>query len=174
MSGNDSDRWDVGSAYEDFMGRWSRDLAPKYVEWLQMPPESHWLDVGCGTGALTDAICAQANPASVVGCDPAKPFIEYARAHPPSGCASFTIGGIGSLPSRPGGYNSVTSLLALNFFPDPVCSIVEMKDLTASNGTISACVWDYAGRMQFLRLFWEAASRIDPNAKELDEGLFVG
>jgi SAM-dependent methyltransferase len=165
-----ADKWAAGSAYEDFMGKWSRELAPKFVDWLQVPADSHWLDVGCGTGALTDAICRLANPASVVGCDPARPFIEYARAHQSSRRASFVICGTGSLPSGSGGFGSVTSCLALNFFPEPAGSMVEMRKRTANGGTVSSCVWDYLGRMEFLRIFWDTALRVDPKAAELDEG----
>jgi SAM-dependent methyltransferase len=152
------------------MGRWSRELAPKFVDWLQVAADTHWLDVGCGTGALTDAIGRTANPASVVGCDPAQPFVEHAAAHIASDRLSFVIAGTGSLPRRPGGFGSVTSSLVLNFVPEPAGTIEEMRDITASGRTISALVWDYAGRMEFLRRFWDAASRIDPNAAQLDEG----
>jgi SAM-dependent methyltransferase len=165
-----ADKWAAGSAYEDFMGRWSRQLAPKFVDWLQSAPDTHWLDGGCGTGALTDAICKLADPASVVGCDPAQPFIEYARARRSSGCASFVVGGTGSLPGRSGGFAHVTSCLSLNFFPEPAESVVEMLNRTANRGTVSSCVWDYSGRMEFLRFFWDAASRIDTKAAKLDEG----
>lgn len=164
------DRWTAGSTYEDFMGRWSRQLAPRFVSWLRVPGDAHWLDVGCGTGALTDAICESADPASVVGCDPAEPLIEYARQHSQDGRASFTVAGIGMLPNRAYGYGSVTSLFALNFFPDPEVAIDEMRSLAAGGGTVSACVWDYAGRMEFLRRFWDVASAEDPKAEELDEG----
>ena len=165
-----ADGWTAGSAYEDFMGRWSRELAPKFVGWLQIAADSHWLDVGCGTGAMTDAICKHANPASVIGCDPARPFIDYARDRQSGECASFVLAGFGSLPCRAGGFGSVTSCLALNFFPEPARSVVEMREITASGGTVSSSVWDYSGRMEFLRFFWDTASRINPNAAELDEG----
>jgi len=75
--------------------------------------------MGCGTGLLTDAICRHADPGSVVGCGPAEPLIEYARSQSRDARASFVGAGAGELPSRPGGYGSVTSLLALDFFPDP-------------------------------------------------------
>jgi SAM-dependent methyltransferase len=165
-----SDKWAVGETYEDFMGRWSRLLAPRFVSWLPVRPTAHWLDVGCGTGALSDAICAAAHPASVVACDPSEPFIEYARQHHVGPRVSFVIAGIGQLPTRPGGFDSVTSLLALNFFPNPEAAIEEMRRNTAVDGLVSACVWDYAGRMEFLRRFWDSAIAVDPNAAELDEG----
>lgn len=166
-----ADRWAAGSTYENFMGRWSRELAPKLVDWLQIAADTHWLDVGCGTGALTEAICRLASPASVVGCDSARPFIEYARAHQASDRASFLTAGVGSLPRRDGGFGSVTSSLALNFFPDTDRSVAEMRDVCATGGTVSSCVWDYSGRMEFLRCFWDTASRIDPNAQGFDEGV---
>jgi SAM-dependent methyltransferase len=137
---------------------------------LRVPPGVHWLDVGCGTGALTDAICKTADPGSVVGCDPSEPLVEYAREHHSAEHVSFAVAGVGSLPTRPGGFGSVTSALALNFFAEPKSAIEEMHGITVSGGTVSACVWDYAGRMDFLRLFWDVASRIDSNARELDEG----
>jgi SAM-dependent methyltransferase len=164
------DRWAAGSTYEDFMGRWSRQLAPRFVSWLRIPGSVHWLDVGCGTGALTNAICSHADPASVLGCDPAEPFIEYARGLSQDVRASFTAAGVGGLPRRAGGYGSVTSLLALNFFPNPEAAVQEMRSLTATHGAVSACVWDYGGRMEFLRYFWDAVAAVDSTARGLDEG----
>jgi SAM-dependent methyltransferase len=165
-----SDGWAAGSTYEDFMGRWSRRLATQFVSWLNVPGGVHWLDVGCGTGALTDAICSGADPASVLGCDPSEPFVEYARAHSRDNRASFAVAGAGGLPPRAGGYGCVSSSLALNFFPDAGAALGEMRALAAPGGTVSACVWDYAGGMEFLRRFWDAASLIDEGSRALDEG----
>lgn len=163
------DQWLAGSAYEGFMGQWSRQLAPKLVTWLGMPPKVHWLDVGCGTGALTTAICDTANPASVVACDPAAPLVDFAREHFRDDRVSFLVAGSGSLPSHPDGYHSVTSLLVLNFLPNPVAALQEMRGLANFGSTISACVWDYSEGMKFLRYFWDVAVAQDPSAEALDE-----
>jgi SAM-dependent methyltransferase len=165
-----SDEWMVGATYEAFMGRWSRLLASRFVAWLPVRHGAHWLDVGCGTGALSEAICAGARPASVLACDPSESFIDYARRHQGDSRLSFVVGAVGDLPTRPGGFDSVTSALALNFFPNPEAAIEEMRRITAPGGLVSACVWDYAGRMQFLRRFWDSAAAVDPNARDLDEG----
>jgi len=164
------DQWTAGSTYEDFMGRWSRRLAPQFVSWLHIPRGAHWLDVGCGTGALADAICSHADPASVTCCDPAAPLVEFARTHGRDARVSYIVAGVGSLPRRPDGYGSVASLFALNFFPDVEAAVHEMRAVAARQATVSACVWDYADGMQFLRHFWDAASELDPVARELDEG----
>jgi SAM-dependent methyltransferase len=165
-----SDKWAAGATYEDFMGRWSRLLATRFVSWLAVRPDANWLDVGCGTGALADAICAGAKPASVVACDPSESFIEYARRRHVDPRISFVAAGVEQLPTRRGGFDSVTSLLALNFFPKADVAINEMRRITAVNGLVSACVWDYAGRMEFLRHFWDAVGAADHSATELDEG----
>jgi SAM-dependent methyltransferase len=159
--------WASGSRYEDFMGRWSRQLAPLFVSWLGIRGAAHWLDVGCGTGAMTSAICQHAHPASVTACDPAAPFIEYARHHSNDACASFVVAGVGNLPRHAGGYGSITSLLALNFFPNADAAIREMQAHATAGGTVSACVWDYRGKMELLRYFWDAAAAMDST---LDEG----
>jgi len=164
------DRWAAGSSYEAYMGRWSRRLAPRFISWLEAPRGLHWLDVGCGTGALAEAICREAEPASVVGCDPASPFVEFARDRSTDPRITFMTRGVGHLPDRHGGYGCVASLLALNFFPDNIAAVREMRSLTSGDGTVSACVWDYAEGMELLRHFWDAAARVDPAARRLDEG----
>ena len=165
-----TDKWAAGGTYEHFMGRWSRLLAPRFVSWLSVRPGGSWLDVGCGTGALADAICAGAKPASVVACDPSESFVEYARRRQVDPRVAFVVGGVGQLPSRPDGFDCVASLLSLNFFPNPVDAVAEMRRIAAANGLVSACVWDYAGRMEFLRRFWDSAAAMDAAAAELDEG----
>ena len=164
------ENWLAGSTYEDFMGRWSRLLAPRFVSWLRARADAHWLDVGCGTGALSEAICSCARPASVVACDPSESFIDFARRRQVDPRVSFVVAGIGDLPTRPAGFDSVTSALALNFFPKPEVAVDEMHRITAAGGLVSACVWDYAGRMEFLRRFWDSAAAVDPQAPDLDEG----
>jgi SAM-dependent methyltransferase len=153
------------------MGRWSRALAHQFVQWIDATPQRHWLDIGCGTGALTSAICANANPASVVACDPSEPFIAYARSQNMDERASYAIAGAENFPLRDGGYDTIASLLALNFFPAPAAAVGRMKAALSAGGVVAACVWDYAKGMQYLRMFWDAAKVISPEAAALDEGV---
>jgi SAM-dependent methyltransferase len=164
------DGWSAGDAYEDFMGRWSRPLARSFVRWLEAPLGGHWLDVGTGTGALTAAICEEAQPSTVIGCDPSANFIDVARSRLPDSRVTWCVAGVGELPAREDGYDAVASGLALNFFPDAATAVKEQLDLTRRDGLVAAVVWDYAAGMEFLRRFWDAAIRVEPAAEELDEG----
>jgi SAM-dependent methyltransferase len=164
------DHWSAGSTYEHFMGRWSRRLAREFVRWLHSPSSIEWLELGCGTGALTTAICEYAEPATVIACDPAASFIDYARQHIRDPRASFVLASATDFPLNPAGYDVIASLLALNFFPDPAAAMERMRLATTPGGTITAGVWDYGGEMQFLRYFWDAAIEVESDAREMDEG----
>jgi ubiquinone/menaquinone biosynthesis C-methylase UbiE len=158
------DNWAAGDAYEAYMGRWSRALARTFVEWLPSKPSAHWLDVGCGTGALTSTICELCEPATVVGCDPSEPFVADARRRLADERASFVQAGTGNLPEREGGFDAIVSGLALNFVSDPGVAVAAMADRLSPGGTVGAYVWDYAGGMMFLRHFWDEAASIDASA----------
>lgn len=164
------DLWESASAYDRFMGRWSRELARAFVLWLGVSPDRHWLEVGCGTGALTSAILELGHPASVVATDSSEPFVGHTRAAVSDRRVEFLVASADTLPARPSGYDVVVSSLVLNFLPDPRAALRDMGSLAAAGGTVAACVWDYAGGMEFLRRFWDAAVALDPAANQYDEG----
>src|SRR5690606_17950027 len=165
-----NDGWTAADAYEAFMGRWSRPLAPVFLEWFDPPAGGHWLDIGTGTGALASAICAMADPASVVGCDPSPAFVAAAARGSSDSRATFVVAGVGNLPRREGGYDAIVTGLALNFFPDPAAGVAEALSALRVGGLLGAYVWDYAHGMQLLRHFWDAAVATDAGAIPLDEG----
>ena len=165
-----NDFWPAAGAYERFMGRWSRRLADEFIRWLGPDAGLAWLDVGCGTGALTSAVCALADPASVVACDPTPAFVEHARNTIADRRVAVVVAGDGDLPDRPGGIDCVVSGLVLNFLPDPAQSLRTMRARTRPGGCVAAYVWDYADRMEFLRRFWDEAAALDPVAGDLTEG----
>ena len=80
MSNSKAGLWSSGDAYEKYMGRWSRRIAPHFLDWLSVPAEANWIDIGCGTGVLSSTILAKCMPRSVVGIDPSEVFVEAARA----------------------------------------------------------------------------------------------
>jgi SAM-dependent methyltransferase len=164
------DVWAVGDAYEAYIGRWSRDVASRFVRWLDVPAGGRWLDVGCGTGALTAAVLSVARPDEVVGVDPSEGFLASARTRIVDPRASFHLGDAQALPLPDQSFEAVVSGLALNFVPDPARAVAEFARVRAPGGVASAYVWDYAEGMGLIRYFWDAAVDIDPAAADLDEG----
>lgn len=169
------DVWTEGEAYERYVGRWSRPVAEHFLDALAVPPGAAWLDIGCGTGALTRCILERHAPRQVVGIDPSDGFIGYARAqlrdHPQAGRADVRIGDARALPVDDGAFDVAVSGLVLNFIPDQPKALGEMRRAVRPGGCIAAYVWDYAGGMQMMRRFWDAASALDPQARAHDEAL---
>ncbi len=165
------DRWDSGGAYEPYVGRWSRLVAREFVRWLAVPPGSRWLDVGCGTGALTQTVLEHAAPSDVVGIDPSAAYIASAAARMDDDLpAHFETGDAQALRTAAETFDVVVSGLVVNFVPQPELAVAEMARVARPGGTVAAYVWDYAEGMRLMRYFWDAAVVLDPKAKELDEG----
>ncbi|TIX80232.1 MAG: methyltransferase domain-containing protein, partial [Mesorhizobium sp.] len=86
------DAWQAGDSYDLYMGRWSRQIAPLFLDWLDPAEGLDWLEVGCGTGALSAAILARCNPSSLVSIDPSEGFLAKARANEPDERVAFLAG----------------------------------------------------------------------------------
>jgi SAM-dependent methyltransferase len=171
MTNSQHDVWAVGEGYERYVGRWSRLVAPEFLRGLGIPGGRNWLDVGCGTGALTQAILDAASPARVVGVDPSEGFVAHARAHVTDKRADFRKGDAQALPVGDAEFDATVSGLVLNFIPDQTKAVAEMRRTTLPGGTVAAYVWDYAGEMQLMRHFWDAAIALKPAARELEESM---
>jgi SAM-dependent methyltransferase len=160
--------WATGEAYEPYVGRWSRLVAPVFIHWLDQPPRQDWIDVGCGTGELTRAILATADPRSVRGIEPSDGFIAYARSNTPDERAAFTKGSAQEIPLDDGAADVLVSGLMLNFVPDHAAALAEFARVTRAGGIVAPYVWDYAGEMQMMRHFWDVAGELDSAALEAD------
>ncbi|MFD8492104.1 class I SAM-dependent methyltransferase [Amycolatopsis sp. NPDC059657] len=158
--------WAAGEAYEAYMGRWSKPVAERFVRGLGMPARSRWLDVGCGTGALSATVLSAAEPARVVGLDPSVGFLSIARGRIADTRSAFVVGDASSLHFPDHAFDVVVSGLALNFVLDPSRAVAEFARVAP---VVAAYVWDYSGGMGMLSHFWDAAVALDPAVDELDE-----
>jgi SAM-dependent methyltransferase len=150
------------------MGRWSRPVAHAFLTWLAAPPNLDWVDVGCGTGALTQAILETTEPQSVIGVDPSTEFLDLARTQIPDPRARFITGGAEDILLPGDSADLVVSGLALNLVSDYRAALREKIRVARSEGTVAAYVWDFAGQMQPVRAFWDAAAALDPAASDHD------
>ena len=162
------DTWNQGDSYESYMGRWSRLLAHRFIDWLALPAGYDWLDVGCGTGALASAIAESAGPHRISGIDPSPGFIEEAR-RTLGESPDLRVGDAQELPFVENEFDASVSGLALNFIADPEIAVREMRRVTRGGGTVAAYVWDYGAGMEMIRKFWDAAVYLDPTVTSLDE-----
>jgi SAM-dependent methyltransferase len=166
--------WGNTATYEAYMGRWSRTVAEAVLTWLGLSPGLSWLDVGCGTGALTQAILDAADPHEILGIDPSAEFLATAARQIVDSRAHFAVGDASTLPAPSDAYDVVIAGLVLHFVPDPQPAVREMARAARRGGTVAAYVWDPAGERQFTRYFWRAATALDPAAAAQDPGRHVG
>lgn len=162
------DVWEQGEAYERYVGRWSRQVAPLFLQSLRVQAGRRWLDVGCGTGALCAAILDHCSPSSVTGVEPSEGFLKTAGENLGER-AVLLQGSATAIPLDDSCVDVVVSGLVLNFVPDQRAALTEMVRVTGSGGIIAAYVWDYADKMELMRYFWDAAAEVDPHASTLDE-----
>jgi len=168
MSGSVTDRWASGDLYEPYVGRWSRLVAPEFLAWLAAPSGLDWLDVGCGTGVLAGTIAARCAPRRLTGIDPSAGFLVHAQRLG-TGIA-LARAGAEALPFRDAAFDRAVSGLVLNFVPDPARALAETARVVRRGGKAALYIWDYAGKMEMMRRFWDAAGALDPAAVERDEG----
>lgn len=164
------DRWNNAESYESYVGRWSRLTSVEFIKWLNVGGGLYWLDVGCGTGALTGEIINKADPGRIIGVDTSEYQIGYAKETVKDIRADFRIGEAENIKSIPD--NSIDVLvsgLVLNFIPEINKAISEFKRVVKNKGIIAGYVWDYSGKMELMKYFWDSALRLFEDAREKTE-----
>jgi SAM-dependent methyltransferase len=153
-----------GNAYDMFMGRYSRSLAQPFAAWAGVATGQSALDVGCGPGALTDALVRQLGASSVSAFDPSPPFVEECARRFPS--VDVRHGRAEAIPFDNDQFDAALAQLVLHFTTEPPGAAEEMRRVVRTGGIVAACVWDFDDGMQMLRRFWDAALAVDPNAPD--------
>ena len=164
------DAWANAEAYESYVGRWSRITAKDFLKWLDVPKNKTWLDLGCGTDALSQTILEIAFPSNLLAVEPSEDFLTLAKCQINDDRALFALGSGSDIPTEDNSIDVLVSAYVLNFIPNLQEAFDEMKRVVKPGGVIAAYVWDYKDKTEFMRYFWDAASDLDDEAKELDEG----
>jgi len=163
------DKWNNAELYERYVGRWSRLLAVEYLKWINRDYGLVWIDVGCGSGALTEAVLNTQKPLKVIGIDPSEEHIQFLREKISDPAAEFYTGDASKLPVGDEGADVIVSGLVLNFINDIESALSEFKRIARDGACISGYVWDYSGKMEMLRYFWDAAVSLFDDAYEKDQ-----
>jgi SAM-dependent methyltransferase len=152
------------AGYEQIMGRWSRRLAPRLIEFAGLAAEDRVLDVGCGTGSLTAALAGHPDLAAIMGIDLAEPYVEFTRRHLADPRVKVELGDACALPYPDHAFDRALSLLVLQYVPEPELAVREMRRVVRPGGTVAAAVWDSFGGLPHLRMLWDTAAALDPAA----------
>jgi len=168
MSISDSSAFPSGSSngYELQMGRWSRRLAPQFVQFAGLPGAARVLDVGCGTGSLSFFLGNDLTMHSVHGIDLTPDFIAYAKRKNDDNRLTFQVGDACSLPFPDATFDHALSMLVLQFVPRPDVAIGEMRRVTRPGGIVAAATWDSRGALVAQRIILDTAAVLDPKANE--------
>lgn len=153
-----------GEAYDAFMGRYSGPLAAAFADSVGVTGGKTALDVGCGPGALTGLLVERLGAGAVAACDPSPPFVQVCAARHPG--VDVRPGPAEAIPFADGTFDVALAQLVLHFVSDPPQAARELRRVLRPGGTAAACVWDFAGGMQMLRHFWDAALTADPDAPD--------
>jgi SAM-dependent methyltransferase len=157
----------AADSYDRYMGVWSRPLGAALAAAAGIKPGDHVLDVGCGTGALTETLVARAGPAAVAAVDPSETLVAACHAATPG--ADVRQASAERLPFPDDTFDVTLSQLVVNFMSDAPAGVREMRRVTRPGGVVASCTWDYREGMTMLRVFWDAAVSVDPSAPDESE-----
>jgi SAM-dependent methyltransferase len=154
----------AGAAYDRFMGRYSRPLAPQLADLAGVAAGQRVLDVGSGPGALSAELVERLGASAVVAVDPSAPFVDALRERLPG--VEAAQASAEALPFGDGSFDAALAQLVVHFMSEPITGLREMARVTRSGGVVAACVWDHAGGRTPLAVFWRAARELDPDARD--------
>jgi SAM-dependent methyltransferase len=153
-----------GDAYDRFMGRYSRRLAPKLADFAGIGAGMRVLDVGCGPGALTGELVERLGADRVAAADPSDTFFAATAERFPG--VDLRRAPAEQLPWSNSEFDAVLAQLVVNFLSDPVAGVREMARVARDGGVVAACAWDYGEGMRMLRMFWDASAAVDPGSPD--------
>jgi len=155
----------AAEAYERNMGRWSKRLAPLFVQFVGVESGDRVLDVGCGTGSLTWEIVKATAASIIIGVDASKPFLDYARSQYADPRLTFESGDAQKLTFADGSFDRGVSMLVMRHIPDAVKATSEMRRVTRPRGVVATVMWDNTGGHEINQSLWDGAGMLDPQGK---------
>jgi SAM-dependent methyltransferase len=137
--------WNSDEAYDRFMGRFSRKLAPLFADFADVQPGQHVLDIGAGTGALLAELVRRS--AEVAAVEPSQAFVDTLHVRFPG--VDIRSAGAEGLPWAGETFDASLAQLVVAFMSDAPAGIREMLRVVRPGGTVAVCMWD-RDRMEML------------------------
>jgi SAM-dependent methyltransferase len=136
--------FDDADGYESYMGSWSRAATPVFLQWLSAQPGGRWLDVGCGTGILSEIVARSGVAAAIDAVDQAAPQLDFAARRLERLSIRFQVADAEALPFPDSTFDVVASALVINFLRDHRKGVLEMHRVVRPGGIVAGFVWDFA------------------------------
>jgi ubiquinone/menaquinone biosynthesis C-methylase UbiE len=150
-------------AYDSFMGRYSRRLAPVFADFAGVSVGSHVLDVGAGTGALTAELVRRAT--TVAAIEPSPHFAVTLRERFPHSDVRHGPGE--SLPWPDATFDAALAQLVVSFMDDAPAAFAEMRRVVRPGGVVAVCMWARPG-MDMLDAINRAQAAVSPESSKVD------
>src|SRR6516162_1931294 len=147
------------------MGRWSRRLAPLFIEHAGITAGENVIEVGCGTGSLTFALLQRAALARLTAIDHSEIYLAAAKAKNNDPRISLERGDGCALHFPDASFDRALSMLVLpSVLPEPELMVAEMRRVTRPGGVVAAAFWDSPGGSPSQRMLWDTAAALDEAA----------
>ncbi|MCZ4094191.1 class I SAM-dependent methyltransferase [Sinorhizobium psoraleae] len=155
------------AGYEQLMGRWSRKLAPLFIDFAGLADGEKILDVGCGTGSLTFALASTANLSEIAAIDYSPVFVEEANRRNTDPRIKIRQADACALPFEDGTFDRALALLVLHFVPEAGKAVAEMRRVVRPGGVVAAAVWDHLGGMPGMRMMVDTVAALNEGGRQL-------
>jgi ubiquinone/menaquinone biosynthesis C-methylase UbiE len=155
------------TGYDQLMGRWSRQLAPLFIDFAGLAKGEKILDVGCGTGSLTFALARFPDLEEIAAIDFSPVFVEAASRRNTDPRIKIRQADACALPFDNGAFDRALALLVLHFIPDAGKAVAEMRRVVRPGGVVAAVVWDHLGGMPGMRMMVDTVAALSEGGRQL-------
>ncbi|MDG4891525.1 class I SAM-dependent methyltransferase [Mesorhizobium sp. WSM4887] len=153
--------------YEQLMGRWSRRLAPKFIDFVGLAGGEKILDVGCGTGSLTFELAKSRDLAEIQAIDFSSVFVAAAKERNTDPRITIEQADATALPFEDNVFDRALALLVLHFVPESGKAVAEMRRVTRPGGVVAAVVWDHLGGMPAMRMMIDTVAALSESGRQM-------
>jgi ubiquinone/menaquinone biosynthesis C-methylase UbiE len=152
-------------AYEQFMGRYSRPLARAFSDFAGIEAGLRVLDVGAGTGALTDELVRRVDAGNVAAIEPSADYSSALRDR----LAGVDVrqGRAEELPWEDATFDAALSQLITVFLEDVPAATREQRRVLREGGIAATCMWEVDG-LDMTRALFEVRDRLAPGPRTVE------
>jgi ubiquinone/menaquinone biosynthesis C-methylase UbiE len=162
------------SAYDQWVGRWSRLFVPAVLAAGDLRPGLRVLDVSTGTGEASLAIIPRIGSSGLlVGVDIAAAMLQAARGRLTKSAFLPVAADGQALPFADASFDAVVCQLGLQFFPDPGRGLMEFRRVLRDGGRVGICVISTPDQAPMWGILADVLGRAMPGQRDVTQLSFA-